>query len=68
MVKQWGAAICTGFYFVRSNPRTIEIFRDTQARIVAKRAKQPKWQVRATGRRPLSIACRLHADCMLIAR
>ena len=41
---RWGAAICTGFYFVRSNAHTIAIFRDTQARIVAKRAKQPKWQ------------------------
>mgnify|MGYP006879371869 CR=1 FL=1 len=26
VVKRWGAAICTGFYFVRSNPRTITIF------------------------------------------
>ena len=44
VVKKWGAAICTGFYFVRSNPRVIAIFRHTQAMIVAKRLKQPKWQ------------------------
>ena len=44
VVKKWGAAICTGFYFMRSNPRTIAIFRQTHAKIVAKRLKQPKWQ------------------------
>ena len=44
VVKKWGAAICTGFYFVRSNPNTIAIFRETQAKIVEKRARQPKWQ------------------------
>jgi len=44
VVRRWGAAICTGFYFVRSNTRTIGLFRDTQARIVAKRTKQPRWQ------------------------
>jgi hypothetical protein len=37
-------AICTGFYFVRSNPRTIAIFRRTQGMIVAKRKIQPRWQ------------------------
>jgi len=44
VVRKWGAAICTGFYFVRSSPRTIAIFRDTQERIVVKRARQPRWQ------------------------
>ena len=44
IVSKWGAAICTGFYFVRSNPRTIAIFRQTHARIVAKRRKMPRWQ------------------------
>ena len=44
VVKKWGAAICTGFYFVRSTSRTIAIFRNTQGLIVAKRTKQPRWQ------------------------
>ena len=44
VVKKWGAAICTGFYFVRSTPRTLAIFRKTQSLIVAKRLKQPRWQ------------------------
>ena len=44
LVKKWGAAICTGFYFVRSNRRTVKIFRQTHQLIVRKRQKQPKWQ------------------------
>jgi hypothetical protein len=44
LVKKWGAAICTGFYFVRSNPQTIAIFRRTHEMIVSKRAKHPRWQ------------------------
>jgi len=44
VVRKWGAAICTGFYFVRSNSNTIAIFRKTQQKIVDQRAKQPKWQ------------------------
>ena len=44
VVKKWGAGICTGFYFLRSNPRTIAIFRETHQKITAKRTKQPKWQ------------------------
>ena len=44
VVKKWGAAICTGFYFVRSNAHTIGIFQETQARIQEHRQKKPKWQ------------------------
>ena len=44
VVKRWGAAICTGFYFIRSTPQTIAIFRDTHKRIVVKRARQKLWQ------------------------
>ena len=46
VVKKWGAAICTGFYFVRSNPRTIAIFRDTQARVGASHSVPgvPAWR------------------------
>ena len=44
LVKKWGAAICTGFYFVRSNRRTVKIFRQTHQLITRKRKKQPKWQ------------------------
>ena len=44
LVKKWGAAICTGFYFVRSNRRTVKIFRQTHQLIARKRQKQPKWQ------------------------
>ena len=44
LVKKWGAAICTGFYFLRSNRRTVKIFRQTHLLIARKRQKQPKWQ------------------------
>jgi len=44
VVKKWGAAICTGFYFMRSTPQTITIFRKTHFMIASKRKKQPKWQ------------------------
>ena len=44
LVKKWGAAICTGFYFLRSNRRTVKIFRQTRLLIHRKRQKQPKWQ------------------------
>jgi len=44
VVKKWGAAICTGFYFVRSNARTIKIFRRTHYMISTKRQRMPKWQ------------------------
>ena len=44
LVKKWGAAICTGFYFLRSNRRTVKIFRQTHQLIARKRLKQPKWQ------------------------
>ena len=47
VVKKWGAAICTGFYFVRSNPNTINIFRRTHFMIATKRQRMPKWQARA---------------------
>ena len=38
LVKKWGAAICTGFYFVRSNRRTVKIFRQTHRLIAEKLA------------------------------
>jgi len=44
LVTKWGAAICTGFYFVRSRPETITIFRSTHFRITEKRKRQPRWQ------------------------
>jgi len=44
IVKKWGAAICTGFYFVRSTRQTIRIFRATHQLIAAKRAKMKRWQ------------------------
>ena len=44
VVKAWGAAICTGFYFLRSSPRTIALARTTRDAIAKKRAQQPTWQ------------------------
>ena len=44
VVKTWGAGICTGFYFLRSNANTIAIFQRTHRMIVDKRARQKKWQ------------------------
>eukprot|EP00316_Scyphosphaera_apsteinii_P000510 CAMPEP_0119340276 /NCGR_PEP_ID=MMETSP1333-20130426/99999_1 /TAXON_ID=418940 /ORGANISM="Scyphosphaera apsteinii, Strain RCC1455" /LENGTH=914 /DNA_ID=CAMNT_0007351993 /DNA_START=40 /DNA_END=2784 /DNA_ORIENTATION=+ len=44
VVKKWGAAICTGFYFIRSTPQTISIFRRTHFLIAEKRKRQKKWQ------------------------
>jgi len=44
VVKKWGAGICTGFYFVRSQSRVIEIFRKTHFLIAEKRKRQPRWQ------------------------
>lgn len=50
VVKKWGAAICTGFYFVRSTPQTIKIFRRTHFMIATKRQRMPKWQASSTCR------------------
>ena len=44
VVRAWGAAICTGFYFLRSTPAVIAVVQTAQAEIVAKRARQPGWQ------------------------
>ena len=44
VVKQWGAAICTGFYYLRSTPAVIGIARTVQREVAAKRARQPGWQ------------------------
>lgn len=44
VVKKWGAAICTGFYFVRATSANVAIFRKTHFLIAEKRQRQPKWQ------------------------
>ena len=44
IVKIWGAAICTGFYFVRSTPSTIAIMSKSVNTIIHKRRTQPSWQ------------------------
>jgi len=44
VVRAWGAAICTGFYYLRSSPRTITLARATRDDIDSKRARQPTWQ------------------------
>ena len=44
VVNYWGAAICTGFYFLRSTPAVILLARQVQSEIVRKRARQPAWQ------------------------
>ena len=44
LVKKWGAAICTGFYFVRSTPSTIAIMSKSVNTIIHKRRTQPSWQ------------------------
>jgi len=44
VVKKWGAAICTGFYFLRATAANVAIFRKTQFLIAEKRQKQPRWQ------------------------
>jgi len=44
LVDKWGAAICTGFYFMRSTPQTVSLFRKTHFLIANKRKKQPRWQ------------------------
>ena len=44
VVRKWGAAICTGFYFVRSTPSAIKIFQRTHFMITTKRQRMPKWQ------------------------
>jgi hypothetical protein len=44
VVRAWGAAICTGWYFVRSTPAAIAVARATRDEIAKKRARQPNWQ------------------------
>ena len=44
VVKAWGAAICTGWYYLRSSKRSIALARKTQSEILAKRTRQPGWQ------------------------
>lgn len=44
VVQKWGAAICTGFYFLRATAANVAIFRKTHHLIAEKRQRQPKWQ------------------------
>ena len=44
VVSAWGAAICTGFYFLRSTPAVRELARTVQAEIAHKRTRQSSWQ------------------------
>ena len=44
VVKAWGAAICTGWYYMRSSPATIALARKTRDEIEKKRARQSSWQ------------------------
>lgn len=44
VVGAWGAAICTGFYFLRATPAVVSVAREVQAGIAKKRRQQPGWQ------------------------
>ena len=44
VVKEWGAAICTGFYFLRSTPPVLALARAVRTEVARKRRRQPRWQ------------------------
>ena len=44
VVKDWGAGICTGFYYLRSTPAVKKLARSVREEITRKRKKQPNWQ------------------------
>ena len=44
VVKEWGAAICTGFYFLRSTPPVLALARAVRTEVARKRQRQPQWQ------------------------
>lgn len=44
VVRAWGAAICTGFYFLRAKPLVLQIAREVEESLRLKRATHPSWQ------------------------
>ncbi len=44
VVRAWGAAICTGFYYARSTPAVIGVAKRVASMVAAKRERQPGWQ------------------------
>ena len=44
VVKDWGAGICTGFYFLRSTPAVVALAQSVRTEVSKKRARQPSWQ------------------------
>ena len=44
VVKEWGAGICTGFYFLRSGPSVLSLASTVQTEIQRKRTQKPRWQ------------------------
>eukprot|EP00966_Prymnesium_polylepis_P326187 7382103-Prymnesium_polylepis.1 len=44
VVRSWGAAICTGFYYMRSGAPAIALAREVQRQITERTTSTPSWQ------------------------
>lgn len=44
VVKDWGAAVCTGFYYLRAGAGTLSVANAVAAQVAAKHARHPGWQ------------------------